>query len=150
MKKLKKFKERWNELHENSDDGTDNQAFLMRLRRAISWLDRAQQVKGEGAKGEGRDHDTQFIFLWIGFNALYARDPHKFSDDIGNSARMRAATANSSRERHNDGRERKKYFRKLSKLGSDSRNRICKVMENSIAKEIGKLLRNEYVFDKFW
>ena len=152
-KELRKFKERWNELnelHESDDDSSDSKAVLMRLRRAISWLDRAHKVKQERVKGRGDDADTQFIFFWIGFNALYARDPHKFPDDIGGPAGVRTSPTNNSRERYNDGKERRKYFRRLSKLGSDSRSRIRTVMENSIAKEIDKLLEKEYVFDKFW
>jgi hypothetical protein len=38
----------------------------VRLHRAISWLKRAEQEAG--------DSDAQFIFLWIAFNAAYAKE----------------------------------------------------------------------------
>ena len=38
----------------------------VRLHRAISWLGRAEK--------EPEDWDAQFIFLWIAFNAAYARE----------------------------------------------------------------------------
>ena len=38
----------------------------VRLHRAISWLARAES--------ESDDQDAQFIFLWIAFNAAYARE----------------------------------------------------------------------------
>ena len=36
----------------------------LRLHRALSWLNRAEQLAD--------DPDSQFIFLWIAFNAAYA------------------------------------------------------------------------------
>ena len=38
----------------------------LRLHRALSWLNRAEQVK---------DDDGRFIFLWIAFNAAYVSSP---------------------------------------------------------------------------
>jgi len=40
----------------------------LRVHRALSWLDRAEQFE------EQEDVDGQFIFLWIAFNAAYATD----------------------------------------------------------------------------
>jgi hypothetical protein len=40
----------------------------LRLHRALSWLARAEAAEQEG------DLDGRFIFLWIAFNAAYARD----------------------------------------------------------------------------
>lgn len=37
----------------------------LRLHRALSWLNRAEQVE---------DDDGRFIFLWIAFNAAYATE----------------------------------------------------------------------------
>ena len=37
----------------------------LRVHRALSWLDRAEQLAG--------DLDGQFIMLWIAFNAALAR-----------------------------------------------------------------------------
>lgn len=133
-RKIETFKERWNELYRNFNNGSDNQAFLMRLRRAISWLDRAQQVKGEGVKGTSKDVDAQFIFLWIGFNALYARDPRKPINDEQNSSKAAF----------------RKYFNILLNLDGGARRHVFKVVENSIRKEIDRLLDNRFVSTEFW
>lgn len=45
-----------------------NEDFRLRIHRSLSWLQRAEQAKQE------QDFDSQFIFLWIGFNAVYAKD----------------------------------------------------------------------------
>ena len=37
----------------------------LRVHRALSWLEQAEQTT---------DLDTRFIFLWIAFNAIYAKD----------------------------------------------------------------------------
>lgn len=38
----------------------------LRVHRALSWMDRAER--------ETEDHDAQFLFYWIAFNAEYAED----------------------------------------------------------------------------
>ncbi len=43
---------------------TNNQ---LRLRRSISWLERAQEIHESG------DYDVSFILHWISFNAMFAR-----------------------------------------------------------------------------
>lgn len=134
LRKIETFKERWNELHRNFNNGNDNQAFLMRLRRAISWLDRVKHVKKEKVKGKGEDFDTQFIFLWIAFNALYARDPRKFINDEQNSSKIAF----------------KKYFNTLLNLDAEARERVFKIVENNIRREIDKLLNNKFVSAEFW
>ena len=45
-----------------------NEDFKLRIHRTLSWLQRAEQAQLE------QDLDSQFIFLWIGFNAVYAKD----------------------------------------------------------------------------
>ena len=40
----------------------------LRVHRALSWLDRAEQLGGQN------DADGQFILLWIAFNAAYATE----------------------------------------------------------------------------
>ena len=45
-----------------------NEDFRLRIHRSLSWLQRAEQAKQE------QDIDSQFIFLWISFNAAYAKD----------------------------------------------------------------------------
>jgi hypothetical protein len=43
---------------------THSPSAALRIHRALSWLGRAEQLEG--------DRDTQFILLWIAFNAAYA------------------------------------------------------------------------------
>ena len=129
-KEVETFKKRWNELHEKflsdseeKDDARKDDAyeqkkdFLVRLRRSISWLRRAQQMRME-SKGTGRDLDTQFIFLWISFNALYARDPHEL---LGGKKKTEMGDA-------------QKYFGNLLNFGHDAKGRIYKVIKGNIEK----------------
>ena len=51
--------------HRAERDGHD-ETLSLRLHRALSWLDRAEQLAD--------DPDSQFIFLWIAFNAACAAD----------------------------------------------------------------------------
>ena len=48
----------------NPDSEQRQNPFNLRMRRALSWLDRAEQ--------ERDDPDAAFIFYWIAFNAAYA------------------------------------------------------------------------------
>lgn len=45
-----------------------NQGLSLRVHRALSWLDRAEQEREKG------DRDAEFLFLWISFNAAYASE----------------------------------------------------------------------------
>ena len=131
-KKFENFEERWNELLEQFPK---RQALLLRLRRAISWWRRTEQMKEEDIKGEGKDNDARFIFLWVGFNALYARDPKNFS---------KKETRPSEREAF------ERCFKRFMDLGSKERERIYNVIKNGIKKEIDKLLENKFVSAAFW
>ena len=53
------------EQHRRIRDGQP-EALRVRIHRAISWLSRAEQEKG--------DLDARYIFLWIAFNAAYASE----------------------------------------------------------------------------
>ena len=132
-KKIERLVSRLNELIDDLNAGPDienpdKQAFPLRLRRAVSWLHRANQV-------DKKDLDTQFVFLWIGFNALYARDPRRFVGGQQPSQRKDA----------------KKYFTNLSKFGKDTDGRICKaVSQKEVNKAVIGLLKNKYVSTAFW
>lgn len=45
-----------------------NEDFRLRIHRSLSWLQQAEQAQ------QAQDFDSQFIFLWIAFNAAYAKD----------------------------------------------------------------------------
>lgn len=112
------------------------QDFLLRIRRANSWFDRAKQLKQlrkENEEERKKDLDSQFIFFWISFNALYARDPHDFSENEGDREQERF----------------KNYLRKLLKFDNNAHNsHIYKAIKNTRA--VTKLLKNKFVDPGFW
>lgn len=102
---------------------TAPQHHSLRIHRALSWLDRAEQ--------SGEDHDATFIFLWIAFNAAYA-------DELGDLA------ANGSSERTSfDG-----FFRRMTEL--DTEGRLYDAIWSRFSQSIRTLLDNRYVFSAFW
>ena len=54
---------------QRDERGTHPQGLALRVHRALSWLDRAEQCT---------DDDGRFIFLWISFNSAYSQ---KFDDE---------------------------------------------------------------------
>ncbi|MEQ1581444.1 MAG: hypothetical protein ABL964_12680 [Steroidobacteraceae bacterium] len=95
----------------------------LRVHRALSWLDRAEQLAAEG------DQDGSFVFLWIAFNAAYATE----IDD-----RYRLSEQDSFRA----------FLQKLKDL--DQPGRIEKLLWSEFAGSIRVLLDNQYVFQDFW
>jgi hypothetical protein len=96
----------------------------LRVHRALSWLDRAEQL---GAQG---DLDGQFIFLWIAFNAAYATEIDE---------RYRTSAQVTSRA----------FLRRLVELDAP-RRRIEGLVWTEFTKSIRVLLDNPYVFKPFW
>lgn len=96
------------------------QSLNLRIHRALSWLNRAERCE---------DGDSQFIFLWIAFNAAYA-------NEIGEGEK--------SPEQKIFGQ----FIAKLVDLDKDE------VLYQLIWKEypgsIRVLLDNKYVFQTFW
>ena len=144
------FEERWNKLYrdfmERYPSRVDSkntfrkkafikeQDFLLRLSRAMSWFNRAKQLRQlrkESIEERKKDLDAQFIFFWISFNALYARDPVGYFGRDGVTEKIL----------------REKYFCNLWKFDKKS-NRIYEVIENT--KEVLDLLKNEFVAHYFW
>jgi hypothetical protein len=91
----------------------------VRIHRAISWLARAEQ--------ERDDHDARFIFLWISFNAAYAK---AFS--LEEYARTQLAA----------------FFDKLLSLDSDKR--LAQLLFSEFTGPVRTLLANKFVFEPFW
>ena len=113
-------------LNEEKRKIPDELRFLrLRLHRAISWGRRAEQLSD--------DLDARFIFLWIGFNALYAREPDAVAD--GQDA---AKTF----------RELLEYLNVLVPLDKDC---IHGFFWKGEIFEAGRLLvEDEYLFEFFW
>lgn len=91
----------------------------IRLHRAISWLARSEK--------EANDSDAQIIFLWISFNAAYAR---LFGFE--------------STERE----QLQKFIEKL--VACDSNNRLQKALFEQFSGPIRVLIENKFVFEPFW
>lgn len=91
----------------------------VRLHRAISWLKRAEVEVG--------DHDARFIFLWIAFNAAYARE---FGFDKPERELLKAFLATLVR--------------------ADAERLIHKVVFEQFTGPVRLLIDNKYVFDPFW
>ena len=107
--------------HRAERDGHD-ETLSLRLHRALSWLNRAEQLAD--------DPDSQFIFLWIAFNAAYAAD-------IDDSVRLSEQTLF------------RDFLRRLAALES-GRQRIEDLVWQEFAQSIRALLDNQYVSPDFW
>ena len=154
-KKAETFRRKWKELYDefkrhsdDQDNAREDEAskqkkdFLVRLRRSISWLGRAQQI-GRDSRGTGKNLDAQLIFLWISFNALYARDPHESLSGRKNGKRVIG-------KKKSEMVEAQRYFGNLMNFGHDAKSRIYNVIEGDIKKQIIWLTSNRFVWANFW
>ncbi len=91
----------------------------IRIHRAISWLARAET--------EDNDPDAKFLFLWIAFNAAYARE---FGTELSERAQLKA------------------YFASL--LALDDRRQLHAVLFREFSGAIRTLIENKFVFEPFW
>ena len=94
-------------------------AVRLRVHRALSWLEQAERTT---------DLDTRFIFLWIAFNAIYAKD---FSG-------VRGADKGLFTE----------FLHRISQL--DSEQRLYDLVWQTYSGSIRILLDNRYTFQPFW
>lgn len=104
-------------------DTTRTSALGLRMRRAISWLQRAEQ--------ESNDPDAAFIFYWIAFNAVYGEDRPEDYDRTG---------------RERDAFQR--YFAKMVELDTD--NAIYAAVWEKFTDSVRGFLDNQFVFAPFW
>lgn len=105
-------------------DGDDD--LNLRLRRSISWLQRAEEFHYAGRP----DPDMAFTCYWFAFNALYAKDP----------------------ETRNQG-DRKSFIEFFETvIGHDDKCKrvILDQIQDNLSEPIKKLLDNEYAFEFFW
>jgi len=96
----------------------------LRVHRALSWLQRAEQLGVEG------DPDGQFVFLWIAFNAAYATEIDE---------EYRKTEQDTFRA----------FLQKLADLDG-SLGRFETLVWTEFPKSIRVLLDNPYVFQAFW
>lgn len=102
-----------------ADEALYPDATRLRLHRAVSWLRRAER--------ETDDHDACFLFLWIAFNAAYARE-------IG--------PPESERSRFGG------FFEDI--VGLDDRRALHALLFRQFSGSIRTLVDNRYVFEPFW
>ena len=95
----------------------------LRVHRSLSWLTRAE--------GQQDDDDAAFIFYWLAFNALYAREKVEYSESIEGE---RGAY--------------KIFFEKIAKL--DKNHRIYDELWHQFSDPVRNLMRNKYVYQPFW
>ncbi len=101
--------------------GNVSEDIAIRLHRSISWLNCAEQSKGNG--------DIQFISLWISFNACYA--------------------INVSKEELLSEKENfREFIQKL--VNYDVEKRFYQLLWNKFSGTIRVLIENKYVFKPFW
>lgn len=110
------LKHKKQELKENFSENLS-----LRVHRAISWLERAEQCD----KG---DTDSQFIFFWIAFNAAYA--------------------CNDESVKRTESKTYTQFIGKLVDL--DKSQSIYKILWQTFPSSIRILLNNQYVFQPFW
>lgn len=94
-------------------------AMRLRVHRTLSWLDQAEQTT---------DLDTRFIFLWIAFNAIYAKD---FS-------RVRGVDKSLFIE----------FLHRICRL--DGEQRLYDLVWQTYSGSIRILLDNRHTFQPFW
>ncbi len=100
-----------------------NEDFRLRIHRSLSWLQRAEQAQQE------HDIDSQFIFLWISFNAAYAKD-------LG--AGLRSADKGAFVQ----------FIYRICHL--DKEQKIYYTVWNTFSGSIRILLNNQFTFQPFW
>lgn len=105
-------------LHQYETD-TTSESWRIRLHRAISWIDRAEREKD--------DPDAQFIFLWIAFNAAYARE-------LGLEDPFR--------------KQLSAFLSAVADMDKD--NRLHGLLFKEFSGPIRTLISNKFVFEPFW
>ena len=91
----------------------------IRLHRALSWLARAER--------ETTDHDAAFVFLWIAFNAAYAKE-------FGQGAN-----------------ERQRLSEFITMLLAVDHDQVLQaIVFKQFSGPIRTLLDNKFVFEPFW
>ena len=92
----------------------------LRVHRALSWLEKSEQCVD--------DQDSQFIFLWIAFNAAYAQDTEVL--------------------RHSESEAFSLFISKLVEL--DKSNNLYNLVWSEFSSSIRVLLDNQFVYQPFW
>ena len=115
-----------------------------RMRRAKSWLARANRAASEGEKAGADADDTgfaceRFMFLWISFNAAYGYEMEEDQNHAVYSEEKGKFT------------EKKKFTKFLDEIVRQDRKRIIhNILWERYSGPVRDLLENKYVFRPFW
>ena len=116
---------KFEKLDTDLDESNEDHPLRRRLRRSLSWLERADSGK--------LDDDVRYIFLWVAFNAAYAdaRNLRSLDEPPGEAGRYT------------------RYFKKLTEEEND-KNRIYNILKCKLMNVSRSLVENKYVFQGFW
>ncbi len=111
----------------------DNQGYWDRIKRARSWVNRAQAAESTEDTGGGTENaQERFIMYWIAFNALYGR-----VNEIGHGRYLRP------------GDEDARWFlRRICDLDAGI-GRITATI-SAVRKDANSLLKSRYLLDAYW
>ena len=120
------LQKKWEETLANDDSYV---TLNLRLRRAISWIGRAEREMAV----VDVDLDATFIFYWIAFNAAYGeRGENQLGGKPNTDARGEFA----------------EYFSKI--IPYDTDNTVYDAIWKEFSGPIRVLLNNKFVFEPFW
>ena len=106
--------------HRAERDNYTSNALSLRLHRALSWLNKAEQVD---------DDDSKFIFLWIAFNSAYAQE--------------------SSQKHYDYERDRYiAFIERLVPLDSDKK--LYNLVWSKYSSNIRSILNNQFIIADYW
>ena len=100
--------------------------FTTRIRRAKSWLDCARREHASGDLSSGQ-WDVAFVLYWIAFNAAFATE---YSESPSTSKEFRHCVAQI--------------------VCLESGRDICVQVQNRLADPVDRVLKNKYLFKKYW
>jgi len=116
------LRSRWKPFKERVQNNSRYQPVCIRIHRAFSWLQRAEESKDS-------DLDQRLIFLWIGFNSLYGRWDR------------------SRREPEPDGATIRELMKRIMML--DEERRITELL-NEQRELILSIYADDYLANYFW
>ncbi|WP_192021480.1 HEPN domain-containing protein [Shewanella sp. WPAGA9] len=96
------------------------EGLALRVHRALSWLNKSERCED--------DKDSQFIFLWIAFNAAYSQDTEVLRNTESEAFSL--------------------FMSKLVELDADKQ--LYSLIWSEFSTSIRVLLDNQYVFQPFW
>ncbi len=101
----------------------ENQSYWDRLKRAESWISRAESLKAQ------EWDEGPFIFYWIAFNTLYGQH-----DEI----------------RETDSKDIEKFLKRICKLDQKDGSLSLILHDIHIKRKMDSLIKNQYLSEIYW